>query len=217
MIGLLTIGQSPRPDIEPGLATILGAPAVCVGALDGVDVDAVTGEPGIETRLADGSTVLVRHDALGPLLQAAVDRLPARVRVAAYLCTGSMPPIGRKGLLLLDSGALLRGTVGALAHRRRLGVLSLPSDLGTARDCWSPYAGEVCCAAADPYGEGPDAARAGATLAAEGAELLLLDCMGFTAADRDAAARTGLPVIWPTGVLGHAIAALSATGEGERE
>ncbi|MFE2379223.1 AroM family protein [Streptomyces sp. NPDC059398] len=218
-IGLLTIGQSPRPDIEPALAGILGAdvPLVCEGALDGLsseglgELAAPAGRAGIETRLADGSTLVMRKDALPSLLRAAVARLPSDVRLAAYLCTGELPDIGREGLLLLDSGALLHGTVAAAAQGQRLGVISLPSDLAEAPESWARHDPEALYAAADPYGDGPPVAEAARELADSGATLLVLDCMGFGARHQAEAARgSGLPVICPTVVLGHALAALTA-------
>ena len=67
VVGLVTIGQSPRPDIVPDMAAIIG-PGVDIleaGALDGLtrsDVDALkpTGDDEIlVTRLLDGTGVFV--------------------------------------------------------------------------------------------------------------------------------------------------------------
>ncbi|WP_406140444.1 AroM family protein [Streptomyces sp. NBC_01089] len=224
-IGLLTIGQSPRSDIEPTLADILGAdvPLVCEGALDGLssgqlgELEAPVGPAGIETRLADGSTVVVRRDALPPLLRAAAARLPSDVRLAAYLCTGALPDIGREELLVLDSGAVLHGTVAATAQGRRLGVISLPSDLADAPESWAHHGPEVLYAAADPYGGGPPVAEAARELADSGATLLVLDCMGFGAGHQaEAAHGSGLPVICPAVVLGHTLTALTVPDPGHR-
>ena len=66
-IGLVTIGQSPRSDVVPDMATILG-PGVEIreaGALDGlarseIDALAPTGDDEIlVTRLRDGSSVFL--------------------------------------------------------------------------------------------------------------------------------------------------------------
>ncbi|WP_051839642.1 AroM family protein [Streptomyces sp. NRRL F-5126] len=215
-VGLLTIGQSPRPDVEPTLAEVLGeTPLVCEGALDGLTREQIAelavpaGPAGIETRLADGSTIVVRRDALPPLLRSAAARLPPAVRLAAYLCTGALPDTGREELLLLDSGALLHGTVAAAARGRRLGVVSLPSDLADAPGSWARHDPGALYAAADPYGHGPSVAAAACELAESGAALLVLDCMGFGREHQEEAARAcALPVICPAVVLAHTLAAL---------
>ena len=82
----------------------------------------------------------------------------------------------------------------------RVGVICpLPEQQGFTVAKFSPRLGgqHVLTAAASPYtGSAEELAAAGIALRDAGAQLLALDCIGYTAAMRDAvAAETGLPVV----------------------
>ena len=88
-IGLITVGQSPRSDVVPDMAAILGADADIVeaGALDGLDRGEIArlapqgDDEIIVTRMRDGSPVFVGEDvkALDELPFAAVDTIARAV------------------------------------------------------------------------------------------------------------------------------------------
>ena len=97
-VGLHVIGQTPRPDLTEGLTDrfpslrfeITGA----LDALEAADVPACgpRGYP-LETRLRDGTRVVVDAAFLEPLLQAAVTALDARVSAHLVLCAGPFPKL----------------------------------------------------------------------------------------------------------------------------
>ena len=81
VVGLVTIGQSPRPDIVPDMAAIIG-PGVDIreaGALDGLsraDVEALkpTGDDEIlVTRLLDGTGVFVGKQKINRTIELSKD------------------------------------------------------------------------------------------------------------------------------------------------
>ena len=102
VVGLVTIGQSPRPDIVPDMAAIIG-PGVDIreaGALDGLsraDVEALkpTGDDEIlVTRLLDGTGVFVGKQKIVRLVEERIARLEREgAALTALLCTGAFPPL----------------------------------------------------------------------------------------------------------------------------
>ncbi|MCB0157369.1 MAG: AroM family protein, partial [Caldilineaceae bacterium] len=96
-IGLLTIGQSPRPDLVQTLPVLSPFAQVEAGALDGLAAAAIPLAAGafpLTTRLADGGTVVVDEAFLLPRMQAAVHRLEeAGVAAILLMCAGTFGPV----------------------------------------------------------------------------------------------------------------------------
>jgi len=93
VVAAYTIGQTPRPDLVGELEDRF--PSVrfdVVGALDGIGHEDIRpcsprGYP-LETRLRDGSRIVVDAHFLGPLLQKAIDDNDAHVCAHLILCAG---------------------------------------------------------------------------------------------------------------------------------
>ena len=132
IVGLVTIGQSPRVDVVPDMETILG-PAVTVrerGALDGLagdEIAALAPRPGddiLVTRLADGTPVFVAKRHVVARVQAAIGELESSgVTMTALLCTGAFPALEASRLLVLPHQVLL-GVLRALRWPGRLGIVT---------------------------------------------------------------------------------------------
>lgn len=96
LVGAYTIGQTPRPDLTRELTARF--PSVrfeIVGALDGLEhadipVRSPRGYP-LETKLRDGTRVVVDAAFVGPLIQTAVAELDPRVAAHLVLCAGAFP------------------------------------------------------------------------------------------------------------------------------
>jgi hypothetical protein len=123
VIAAYTIGQTPRPDLTRDLADRL--PSVrfeVVGALDGLSAaDIPDPEPGgypLETRLRDGTRVVVDSAFLEPRLQAAVSEQDDRVAAHLVLCAGPFPE-------LTAQRPLIRPFEASVAELRRLGMRSV--------------------------------------------------------------------------------------------
>src|SRR5262245_22931927 len=95
-IGLITVGQSPRSDVVPDMAAILGGDVEIVeaGALDGLtrpEMAALAPEGDDEiivTRLFDGSSVFVVKTKMIPRIEARIAALEARgTALNVLLCT----------------------------------------------------------------------------------------------------------------------------------
>lgn len=219
-LGLVTIGQAPRPDVVPDMAAILG-PGVDLleaGALDGLDRPAIAAlapdgdDEILVTRLADGTAVFVGKSRIVPRLEARIAALEARgALMTVLLCTGSFPALAARRPLLLPQPLLL-GLLRATAFPGRLGVLT-PSERHlpqtTAR--WRAAGFEAVVAALSPYQESDPAALRGAAAAlrAGGAGLVVLDCIGFGRKTRDEiAALTGAPAVVASLLVARAAAEL---------
>lgn len=190
-VGLLTIGQAPRPDgLASDVAAVLGdVPVMERGALDGLalaDIAAMrpqAGDDTLVTLLADGTNVTIAKRAVLPLLQQGIDALERDgVTITLLMCTGAFPSFRHERVLLAPQAALY-ATVRSLAADGKVGSLTpLPEQLPMARRKWVELGVEdVVVAAADPYGHDPlGAVAAGAArLRDEGARVCFMDCFGY--------------------------------------
>ena len=94
--------------------------------------------------------------------------------------------------------------------KRQLGIIvPIASQIDSERDKWRPLARTALFAAVSPYSDGPEAVLAtGERLQAEGAEAVLLDCIGFTERHRDTLAVLDMPVILSNAVVAKAVGEL---------
>jgi protein AroM len=206
-IGLITIGQSPRSDVVPDMAAVLGGDVEIIeaGALDGQSREriATLGPEGddeiLVTRLADGSSVFVGKSRVIPLVEARIAQLEDRgVALNVLLCTGAFPRLAARRPLL-EPQQLLLGLLRALTFPGRLGVLT-PSERHVPQTAarWRDAGFDAHVIPLSPYEETDPAAvrRAGAALRAGGVGLVVMDCMGFGRKTRDEiASLSGAPAL----------------------
>lgn len=212
-IGLVTIGQAPREDIE---ATMFpgGPPVPCqhAGALDGLDPNAIAalaprdGEIPLVTRLRDGQEVVVAKESVLPLLAGAVKRVVADgARVVVVLCTGEFPGLTAPVPLVFPD-RVLRGTVDALLPDSILGVLMPHPGQGPLMERkWAAPGRSLRCAAASPYTGAAELGARAEELRSAGAQLIVMDCMGYTAEMKQAVATAGVPTILANRLVGRVV------------
>jgi protein AroM len=208
ILGTLTIGQAPRPDVTPILDRHLpdSVERMHRGLLDGLSGEAIAaayaveaGEAVLVTRLADGSSVEVNARKVQSALQGKLDGLEAAgCDVVLLLCTGAFHGLHLRRGFLLEPDRIIPPAVAGVMGTRRLGIIvPLVSQIASESRKWQALEREPMFAAASPYTSSPDAlTAAGASLARRGAEALLLDCIGFVETHRRSLARAcNLPVI----------------------
>ncbi len=217
VLGLVTIGQSPRDDILPQMLPFL-PPGVTIwqeGALDGLTREQIAGlapaagDYVLHTRIQDGSAVTVGRRQIQPRVQTCLDRLAARgANPILLLCTGEFPGLSHSGLLI-EPDCLLVGVVHSL-RPGRLGVLvPLSSQTEAAAQKWHIAARELNLESASPYGAEAEIQRAAAALAAQKPDLVVMDCMGYTASHKKAvAAICRCPVILAASLIARLTAEL---------
>lgn len=125
-VGLLTIGQSPRPDLSRPLCLL--RPDLHLfeaGALDHLsasDLPTAAGAYPLKTRLRDGSLVTVDLELLEPLLQRALTRLEEQeVAATMLMCAGTFADLAGARPLLKPFGLVQRMLRCVGIHR--IGVL----------------------------------------------------------------------------------------------
>ncbi|HIU43266.1 MAG TPA: AroM family protein [Candidatus Ventrousia excrementavium] len=215
-IGALTIGQSPRVDVTADIAPILEPEITLLeaGALDGLTADEIAalrpcaGEQVLVSRLRDGTQAVMAEPKLVPLLQRQIDRLQAQgVPLIVMLCTGEFPPGLHADVPLLYPSRLLDGVVRAAASRGRIAVIAPDeAQLPLLQTRWAAAAPHVELRAASPYGDPDNLRQAAASLRGTDVDLVVLDCIGYTAAMRDeVCALSGLPAALPRTLIARVV------------
>lgn len=217
-IGVITIGQSPRSDMVPELATHWGnADIVEQGALDGftaTELSQVTipaDDEVLISRLRDGNSVVFGRSLIEDRLQASICAVENQnVDATLLVCTGKFPKFTHRNPLFFASPLLVKG-VSALAN----GTMGIISPLAEqCEDAVQKFAGyEVVTAWANPYSASDiEIANATRTLVAQGATLIVLDCMGYTERQRCSArtASRGVPVVLARSLVARLVAEVIA-------
>ena len=130
--------------------------------------------------------------------------------VILILCTGTFEGLHCDRAWLVEPDHIIPATVAGLVEKRQLGiVVPIASQIDSERDKWRPLARPPIFAAVSPYNDGADAVLAtGRRLRAEGAEAILLDCIGFTERHRDMLAPLDMPVVLSNAVVAKAVGEL---------
>ena len=220
VLGTLTIGQAPRPDVVPIIDRYIPAEVRRIhrGVLDGLSHAEIEarykpegGEPELVTRLQDGTEITLSRARMKDGVQQALAALEAEGRDAILLlCTGTFDGLGCKKAWLIEPDHIIPAMVAGLVEQHQLGVLvPIASQIGSESGKWRVLHRPPIFAAASPYGGTEDAlVDAGKQLEAQGADAILLDCIGFTERHRHALLPLGLPVILSNAVAAKALSEL---------
>ncbi|MBR4410488.1 MAG: AroM family protein [Firmicutes bacterium] len=205
IIGLLTIGQSPRPDMTADLNPIFEGKAEYIeaGALDGLtknQVESMKPEPGehfLVTRLADGSMVTLAARHLSDLMQQQVSRLEAKGASALMiLCTEAFQPFDCS-IPVIYPNDVLKVLVPIAAPDGHIGVI-LP-EAGQMEDfaeVWKQVVPNVTAAHGSPYAGDGSLEHAAKSFAHTDVGLIVLDCMGYSSGQQELVSElSGKPVL----------------------
>lgn len=215
VLGVVTIGQTPRPDLEALFAAAApGADVRVAGALDDcpsaeIDALAVDGPYPLLVRLADGRTREIPRDRLLPGITAAAMRLTdAGASVVVLSCAGAFPPL-TCAVPLLVPGRIVPAVVRSVAGSGRVGIVTPnAAQRPFAEAKWRADGFEVAVVHAAP-GRHDELDAAAVALAAAEVDLVVLDCMGHDEAFRAAMARvSGLPTLAVQGLVADIAGAL---------
>ncbi len=221
-IAFFTIGESPRSDVVPAMAALLGAQVQVdeYGALDALDAAArarLAPRPGAHcfaTRLRDGGSITLDKEATEHRLAEVMREADgAGYDLLVPLCTGTALP--RLRTWMVEPQQVVDQAMVALArHARRVGALvPLAAQVDTLH-----LAQPLPCALqldhASPYERDPTLAaaafeRTGRALA--GCDFIVMHCMGYTEAMRAQVARaSGRPTLLSNHLVAHTLAQLLA-------
>jgi protein AroM len=207
-VGLVTIGQAPRPDLmEEYEHAFSGARFLQVGALDDLsDAEILDLAPGdadevLVSRLRSGIAVRLARRHLEPRLQRCLDRLAPEADLTILLCTGEFPALRLRGPVLVPRRALYH-VVAAVTDGlrpsgdRALSVLIPDAAQGPSAQARWAGLGRPTTVAVSPYRWQEEIEAVGAALAQTRPDVVVMDCIGYTRAMRRLVARlTNAPVI----------------------
>jgi protein AroM len=212
-IGVITIGQSPRPDITCDLERYLPKDVEIfeAGVLDGlsceyVEREMVPGENSIVyvSRMADGYQVKLAKDRIIPTIQKRINQLEERgADIIVIFCTGDFPQFDAK-VLLIYAGEVIKGLVSGVRYKGRVGILvPLEEQINYAREKWRSNFRDLIILHASPYTSTESEFRTIAERFKEsGAKLIIMDCMGYTFQQkRIVKEEASVPVLSSRGVL----------------
>lgn len=203
LLGVVTIGQSPRPDLVAAFAAHAPGARVAVrGALDGLsvrEVDALAGLPTdypLLVRLADGTTREIGRDVLHPrVVQQARAFAADGATAVAIACAGDFPDVPCDVPVVLP-GRVVPAVTRALGATARVGVVTpVAGQIAAATAKWRADGFDPVTVAAPPDDDA-QLDRAADILRAAGVPLIVLDCMGHADdAARRLEARSGARVL----------------------
>ena len=184
---LVTIGQSPRPDIAPDLIAAFDASCHFTefGALDGLEPDEIRqltakeGERRLVSRLVDGTEVVCSEEAIERRLKDLFAAIPAKDFDAILLmCSGKLENIEHELPVYCPFDALTVEIQARTDRGQKIGMIS--PDKGQISKMQELFEGakSASFASASPYGA-DEFVEAGAAL--QGTDFIIMNCMGYDA------------------------------------
>lgn len=189
IIGCLTIGQSPRPDILNEIAELLpnNCRVIELGALDNLSPTqlrkaiASEGDAFYVTLLSNGTEVSISQHALEGLLRSRLTELHRRgAQLAVLLCTGEFPLLNGEIPFLRGSEIL---TERVKREYRGKSIAVVVPNQGQAEHMsqrWNNLGVQHNIFHCLPYHETEESMKLCAKLQKSQADFIVLDCIGFT-------------------------------------
>ena len=218
-IGVLTIGQAPRADDAVAeLRHVLGGSYTIIerGALDDLseaEIERVHPEPGhylLISLLKNGQSVTMSKQKILPLLQERIDAFgDDGVHAILLLCTGAFPEFKTDRLIVQPQDALYHLVLGLAGKSKRIGVMTpLTGQIAQTRTKWEEYGIDPIVAAASPYTADDEVTPAARDLADRGADLIFMDCMGYSLSMKARAktAAGGRPIVLARSAIARILA-----------
>lgn len=204
-LGILTIGQSPRPDILGELLPLFDNDIDIfeAGALDGLTMEEIRElKPGpddrlLVTRLVDDSVVHVAEEALMGCMQEKIRQLEAKGALCIFiLCTARFQGLSSQ-VPLVQPREILNETILKRSKHSAIGVLSPEAEqVEATRKDWNGIVERLEVLTASPYGPLTEIEAAAKVFGQLDIDLIVLDCMGYTEEIRERMeALSGKPVL----------------------
>jgi protein AroM len=205
----VTIGQSPRSDVLPEILaeTRTELDVTERGALDHLDNAAIAdlaplpGEERLVSRLRDGSEVLLGKPAIDRRLHTILAELDeAGFDLLVLLCTGQFTRFQLRTPFIEPQHTVDHFTQGLAYGARQIGIL-LPNAAQMTE-----FHGIPGAEAASPYQPNPEPALQQAGKALADTDLIVMHCIGYTAAMRQTVKQAAnRPVLVSRQLVAHAI------------
>ncbi|QAA21632.1 AroM family protein [Sporolactobacillus terrae] len=192
VLGILTIGQSPRTDVQPILEEILSEQMfIQKGALDEFTKDFIEehlapSDPScgyvLTSRLKDGNYVSMDRRKLQPFVQNKIDEFEREgVQYILLLCTGIFKKLKTNTAQIIEPDHIIPPIVKLMLGNKRLGVIvPLKEQINNFDDKFTCAGLEPIFSFASPYVKNREAFHKAGLELKEKTDLILMDCMGYT-------------------------------------
>jgi protein AroM len=218
-IGIVTIGQSPRPDVVGEMSPFFGENIQILerGALDGLTLEQakkLSPEEGMMplcTRMSDGTEVIIAKEKIIPIIQHSIRELNENnVSIILLLCVGSFPYFKSECLVLYPKRIVDRCVESLIDKTHHLGiVIPLPEQEDWARDNFFLLTPRITVTDISPYGDLSRLSYAIKDIKDANCDLIVMYCMGFTREITGEVRRsTGKPVVLSNSIVARTIGEL---------
>lgn len=220
-LGVVVIGQSPRPDVVNQMQRLLGdgVEIDLRGSLDGMtraQISAIRPSSGADTLFTrlppDHEDVTISKQVVEERAKIQIERFVREgATVTMLCCTGEFPALGGDGVVVLPS-AVLSGIIDGLLPKGRLDVLlPLPEQAKELCAKWHRTGREVVSVPLIPSADETTIDAAARALDALNPDLVVMDCMSYTKPMKDRVRQTvRAPVILAIAATAHIVAELLA-------
>jgi len=215
-MGVLYIGQSPRPENMKELRRILGGQTQIfeAGSLDGLSLSEIEALPPsgsndtLYTKLPSGKEVVISKKEVTQRAQAHLVEFEKQgLDVILMFCTGAFHGLRASGRVVFPS-AVLEGYLPAVLPEGRLGVFTpLPSQVEQTTLKWQRPNWELTVVPLIPSATGDDIIGSAAEqMIRAKPDLIALDCMGYTQKMKERIrTRTGIRTVLAVSLAARAV------------
>lgn len=216
IVGMATIGQSPRDDLVPDIKRLGGIEAEIIecGALDGLSspeiekLAAKEGEYPLLVRLNDGTPLILSRDRLFPRMQKCVYSLIEKgADVILILCFGEWPPFKSTKLVVRPLEPLCAFILALVDRRDKIGfMVPVAGQVDEFERKLSHEGQTVKAVYASPYSPRAldEVASAAETLKESNIDVVAMVCPGYTLDMKMIVNQiTGKPVVLARSMLGY--------------
>lgn len=206
-LATLTLGVAPRGDLHPLLLEHLPEEQIAhYGLLDGLTPEEieqryapVAGEKVAMTHIEDGSYVVLSAAKVEAALQDLIKQLEHQgFETILMLCSGEYKNLVTENAVLLEPYRILPPLVDAITGGHQVGIMVAREEyLGEQAYKWRALASKPHFAVANPWNTcEDDLIEAALQLQELGADVLVLDCLGYHQRHRDFLQKLmGIPVL----------------------
>lgn len=214
-VGMIVIGQTPRPALTTELMRVLGPErrVLQVGALDDLsraEIERAKPRNGIDTlftTLPDGDGVSVSKAVVMKGINRRIQEFDVKgIPLALLCCTGAFSGVVSP-VRLIEPDRILTALASATLPSGRLGLLfPLAEQFAQLAQKFERDGIEIVGESVTPGSDATAVTTAAKALAARGPDLIVMDCMGYTAADK-AGVRTVFdgPIILAISAVGRVL------------
>jgi protein AroM len=216
-IAIITIGQTPRIDLTPDIATIFDAQAELVeyGALDllsaaqiEADFHVCVGDEILVSRMRDGKEVMFTQRYVIPKIQACITQAEADGCDASILCCTGVFPVFIHRCLLIEPQKIIHSLALNLSQGQQIGVcVPHENQVNQAVELWKKRGLSIQAIPVSPYGEQEVIGeRVRKAFAETNLAFICLDCIGYsTEMKREVERQTGKPVLLPRTMVANIV------------